>query len=70
MPGPNVTNWLPEPVMEKDDGRGLLPVTVMANGRFAHIGLLLLQTKLTNRVVAPGVVAVLHTPLLTLFAAL
>jgi hypothetical protein len=56
--------------MEKDDGRGLLPVTVMANGRFAHIGLLLLQTKLTNRVVAPGVVAVLHTPLLTLFAAL
>ena len=30
--GPNVTNWLPDPpVKEKDDGLGLLPVTIMLN---------------------------------------
>ena len=30
-PAPNVTDWLPPSVREKDDGLGLLPVTCMSN---------------------------------------
>ena len=64
LPGPNVTNWLPDPpVKEKDDGLGLLPVTIMLNWKKSQTRPA--QVTTTNRV--PVGFAVFATPLLTLF---
>ena len=64
LPGSNVTNWLPDlPVKEKDDGLGLLPVTIMLNWKKSQTRPA--QVTTTNRV--PVGFAAFATPLLTLF---
>jgi hypothetical protein len=66
LPGPNVTNWLLEgPIKEKDDGCGLLPVTIILNGNNGQ-----LTPKQSSLINSVSDVPAVGIPLLTLFAAL